>query len=47
MAINHNTISGGHCNAPVIMAQWVNDSAPRGAGHRVGAPGVGAALTLP
>ncbi|MFF8965858.1 hypothetical protein ACF1BK_24285 [Streptomyces globisporus] len=28
VAINHNTISGGHYNAPVIMAQWVNDSAP-------------------
>ncbi|MFH8884669.1 hypothetical protein [Streptomyces californicus] len=32
VAINHNTISGGHYNAPVIMAQWVNDgvrSTPR------------------
>ncbi|CAM5454599.1 hypothetical protein SCALM49S_06621 [Streptomyces californicus] len=32
MAINHNTISGGHYNAPVIMAQWVDDgvrSTPR------------------
>ncbi|MET8732436.1 hypothetical protein ABZV81_35475 [Streptomyces parvus] len=28
VAINHNTISGGHYNAPVIMAQWVNDGAP-------------------
>ncbi|MEU6046902.1 hypothetical protein ACFYUM_13625 [Streptomyces fimicarius] len=25
VAINHNTIHGGHYNAPVIMAQWVND----------------------
>ncbi|MDW4897329.1 hypothetical protein ACIG0A_23830 [Streptomyces californicus] len=32
VAINHNTISGGHYNAPVIMAQWVDDgvrSTPR------------------
>ncbi|MFI0002219.1 hypothetical protein ACH4NR_18730 [Streptomyces globisporus] len=28
VAINHNTVSGGHYNAPVIMAQWVSDSAP-------------------
>ncbi|MFE2654077.1 hypothetical protein ACFXGY_29765, partial [Streptomyces sp. NPDC059346] len=28
VAINHNTINGGHYNAPVIMAQWVNDGVP-------------------
>ncbi|MEU5371249.1 hypothetical protein ABZ362_20120 [Streptomyces sp. NPDC005951] len=28
VAINHNTITGGHGNALVIMAQRVSDSAP-------------------
>ncbi|CAM5528857.1 hypothetical protein SBADM41S_07834 [Streptomyces badius] len=28
VVLGHNTISGGHYNGPVIMAQWVNDGAP-------------------